>query len=326
MRAREYAVLLTLALIWGASFYFIKVAVTDVSPATVVFARLLFSVLALGAIIAVRPSLFAGWRRYWRLAIVVGLANNVLPFLLIAWGETRIASGVASILNASTPLFTVVLANWWSSSAYERLTLRRGAGVLLGFAGVAVLVGPEALGLVGGGLPHILGEVAVLVAAASYGIGALLSRRFAGAAPLVAPMTMQCSALLIVLPVALIWSPPTHIPSFAVIRALAILGVVGTGLAYLLFFWLVQHVGATRTAIVTYLLPCTALIWGALLLHERIQFNAIIGLVLILAGTMLVNGTLNGLLARLSPHRRAPTLAPTARPLSAAAVGTPDGE
>ena len=302
MRAREYGVLFALALIWGISFYFIKIAVLDISPATTVALRLAFSVATLAAILVVRPELARGIRRYWKLGVLVGIVNNVIPFLLISWGETRIATGIASILNATTPLFTVLLANWWPSPARESLTPRRGAGVALGFVGVAVLVGPAALRASGisGGLGYTLGMAAVLIAAASYGVGAILSRRFNGSATLVAPFSCQVAALVIVLPVAFVWDPPTHLPSLAALGAVAELGILGTAIAYLLYFWLIRHVGATRTSLVTYLLPCTALIWGALLLGERISWNALAGLALVLLGTMLTNGTLNGLLRRFS--------------------------
>ncbi|HLZ25206.1 MAG TPA: DMT family transporter [Ktedonobacterales bacterium] len=298
MRAREYGVLFALALIWGASFFFIKVAVAEISPATTVTLRLAFSVLTLLLIVAVRPELMAGWRRYWKLGLVVGIINNLIPFVLVSWGETVIASGVASILNATTPLFTVLIANWLPGTSRETLTPRRGGGVLLGFIGVGVLVGPAALNLGGGGIAHTLGELAVLVAAAAYGVGAILSRRFGGAATLVAPLSCQLTALVLILPVALVWSPPTKLPSPGAIGAVAVLGILGTALAYLLYFWLIHHVGATRTSLVTYLLPCTALVWGALLLHEHISWNALAGLLLVLLGTMLTNGAFNGKMRR----------------------------
>jgi len=298
MRAREYGVLFALALIWGASFFFIKVAVAEISPATTVTLRLAFSVLTLLLIVAVRPELMAGWRRYWKLGLVVGIINNLIPFVLVSWGETVIASGVASILNATTPLFTVLIANWLPGTSRETLTPRRGGGVLLGFIGVGVLVGPAALNLGGGGIAHTLGELAVLVAAAAYGVGAILSRRFGGAATLVAPLSCQLTALVLILPVALVWSPPTKLPSPGAIGAVAVLGILGTALAYLLYFWLIHHVGATRTSLVTYLLPCTALVWGALLLHEHISWNALAGLLLVLLGTMLTNGAFNGKVRR----------------------------
>lgn len=313
MRAREYSVLFALALIWGASFLFIKIGLDGMPPATLVLLRLAFSVATLAAIAAVRPALAAGWRPFWRLGVLVGLVNNVLPFLLITWGETQIASGVASILNATTPLFTVLLAAVWAASGREPLTLRRGAGVLLGFVGVGVLVGPEALQLVGNGPGYMLGELAVLIAAASYGAGALLSRKYVGASPLVPPLTMQVAALVIALPIALLWDPPTRFPSLASLAATAELGALATAVGYLLYFWLIRHVGATRTSLVTYLLPATALVWGALFRDERINPNAFAGLLLVLLGTMLTNGTLTALFA--ARRRRAPA-APAVAPVS----------
>jgi drug/metabolite transporter (DMT)-like permease len=300
MRARGYGVLFALALIWGASFLFIKIGVKEMSPPTLVALRLAFSVATLGAIIAVRPELAAGWRRYWRLGIIVGLINICVPYLLITWGETSIATGVTAILNATTPLFTVLLANWWPDSAHETLTWKRGMGVVVGFVGVGVLVGPAALSFAGVGVDHVAGMLAVLIAAAAYGVGALLSRRFAGSAQLVGPITMQVSALICMIPVAVLTGLPTRVPSPRAIGAVATLGIAGTALAYLLYFWLIHHVGATRTALVTYLLPCTALIWGALFLHESVSWNALAGLALVLLGAMVTNGTLDGLAARLS--------------------------
>lgn len=295
---REYAVLFALALIWGASFMFIKVGVQEVSPATVVAGRLTASVITLGTIVAFRRQLIAGWRKYWRLGVITGIVNIVIPFMLISWGETRIPSGTASILNATTPLFVVLLANWWIGLGHEQLTARRGLSVLVGFIGVAVTIGPSALNLAGQGSAGLLGELAVLIAAASYGVGGLLSRRFTGSSQLVGPLSTQVPALILSLLIALIWSPPTHLPSPQVIGAIAILGALGTGVAYLLFFWLIYHVGATRTSLVTYLLPCTALLWGGLLLKEPVTWNAIAGLALVLVGTMMTNGTLTVLFRR----------------------------
>ncbi len=295
---REYSVLFALALIWGASFLFIKIGVEEVSPATVVAGRLTASVITLGIIIAIRPRLVKGWYRYWRLGIITAIFNIMIPFLLISWGETRIASGTASILNATTPLFIVLFANWWIGAGHETLTVGRVLSVLVGFVGVAVTIGPSAIDVVGHNSNGLIGELAVLIAAASYGIGGLLSRRFAGSAQLVGPISTQVPALLLSLVVAAVWSPPTHLPSLKVIGAIAILGALGTGVAYLLYFWLIYHVGPTRTSLVTYLLPCTALIWGALLLNERITWTTLAGLALVLVGTMLTNGTLTALLRR----------------------------
>ncbi len=310
MRVKDYGVLGLLALIWGASFLFIKIAVEDVSPATVVLGRLAFSVATLLVIVAVQPKLGAGWQRYWRLGVAIGIVNNVLPFLLISWGETTVATGVASILNATTPLFTVLLAHFWAGPGGEALSWRRGMGVLVGFLGVGVLVGPEAFQLGGGGVSRALGALAVVIAAAAYGVGALMSKRYAGSAPLVGPFTMQSAALVVMLPVALLWSPPTRLPSLAALGSMAELGILGTALAYLLYFRLINSVGPARTTLVTYLVPCTALIWGAVFLGEQISWNSLAGLLLVLLGTLLTNGTLNGLLQRRSRSGMRPSAAP----------------
>lgn len=294
---RGYIMLFALALIWGASFLFIKIGVEQMPPTTLVALRLGFSVLTMLIIIAARPALAAGWRRYWKLGVVVGVVNNIIPFTLISWGEIRIATGVASILNATTPLFTVLLANFWPDSARESLTRARVAGVALGFLGVAVLVGPSILNVAGSN-GRIIGELAVLIAAASYAVGALLIRRFGGTATLVGPITMQTSALILMIPIALATGIPTHMPNAKAISAVAALGVLGTAIAYLLYFWLIRNLGATRASIVTYLLPCTALIWGALFLRESISWNAVAGLALVLLGTMVTNGTIGKRFAR----------------------------
>lgn len=302
---REYAVLFALALIWGASFMFIKIGVEEVSPATVVAGRLTASVITLGLIVAFRRQLAAGWRKYWRLGVITGIVNIVIPFMLISWGETRIPSGAASILNATTPLFIVILANWWIGLGHESLTMRRALSVFVGFIGVAVTIGPSALNLTSNGGAGLFGELAVLIAAASYGVGTLLSRRFVGSSQLVGPISTQVPALVLSVIIALAWNPPTHIPSLKVILAIATLGALGTGVAYLLYFWLIYHVGPTRTSLVTYLLPCTALLWGGLLLSEPITWNAIAGLALVLLGTMMANGTLTALFRRKRPAKTA---------------------
>jgi drug/metabolite transporter (DMT)-like permease len=309
MRARGYVVLCTLALIWGASYLFIKIAVEDgVPPATLVVIRLGFSIATLGAIALARPRLLDGWWRYWWLALLVGLINIVVPYSLISWGETQIASGTTSILNATTPLFTVLLAGVWIGNGHEPFSLRRTLGVLIGFVGVGVLVGPEALALSQQTHGAIEGELAVLIASAAYAVGALLSRRFGGSAMLVGPLATQVAALAMEIPLALTWNPPTQLPPLDALAALAALGILGTGIAYLLYFWLIHNVGATATTVVTYLLPCTAILWGAIFLHEKVSWNVLICLALVLVGSMLTNSTFGALFRR---GRRAQGAVPT---------------
>jgi drug/metabolite transporter (DMT)-like permease len=327
MRVREYVVLFGLALIWGASFLFIKVAVESVSPGTLVAGRLICSLVTLGLIAAMRPALLKGWRQFTWYGLLVGAVNITLPYLLIGWGETGIASGTASILNATTPLFTVLLAHWWIGDGHEALTLRRFGGVVIGFVGVGVLIGPAAFDLGLGGTGSLLHEGAVLVAAAAYGVGALLSRRYTGSALLVGPVSSQAGALLLVLPVAAVWNPPHVVPPMQAIGSIVMLGIPGLAVAYLLYFWLIRHVGPTRTTLVTYLLPCTALIWGALLLREPVSWNTLAGLALILLGTMTTNGTLNRFFPRRGTEQervQAPIAVAPDRPVESGPVAIKD--
>jgi drug/metabolite transporter (DMT)-like permease len=292
--------LFTLALIWGASFLFIKIGVQEMSPATLVTLRLAFGVITLFEIAAARPALVAGWQRYWRLAILVAIFNVIIPYLLISWGETRIFSGTASILNATTPLFTVLLASVWIGNGHEALSWRKGIGILIGFLGVFLVFGLNGRAFSDQSLPIILGELAVVGASASYGVGGLLSRRYAGegTGTLVGPMTSLTAALIISIPIAVLWNPPTAFPSWKALGAVAALGVLGTGVAYLFYFWLIRNVGAPRTSMVTYLLPFTALLWGWLVFGEPILPNAILGLALVLLGTMITNNTFSMLFRR----------------------------
>lgn len=289
MSMRGYLALFSLALIWGASFFFIKIGVAEMSPPTLVSLRLTFSLVVLTIVtLSVRGSLSGFWRAL-PLGIVSGFFNIAAPYLLITWGETQIDSSTASILNAAVPLFIVPLAAFWIGPGHERITSRRVLGVLIGFAGVLTIFGPAAL-FYG---KSIIGDLAVLLAAAMYAIGGLLLRRYHAKGMLVGPISTQLTALLMVAPVIFLTGGlPTKLPSLGALAAVATLGVVGTGIAYLLFFWLNQNVGPTRASIVTYLLPCTAIIYGAVLLHESITPAKVGGLVLVLFGTLIITGAI----------------------------------
>jgi drug/metabolite transporter (DMT)-like permease len=279
---------------------FIKIGVQEMSPATLVSLRLAFGVATLGLIVAVSPGLIAGWRRYWRLAILVAIFNVMIPYLLISWGETHIFSGTASILNATTPLFTVLLASVWIGIGHEALTWRKVLGILIGFLGVFVVFGLDIRAFSDQSLPIVLGELAVVGASASYGVGGLLSRRYAGegTGTLVGPLTSLTAGLIISIPVALLWDPPAALPSWKALAAIAALGVLGTGVAFLFYFWLIRNVGAPRTSMVTYLLPFTALLWGRIFLGEPILPNALLGLALVLLGTLITNNAFSAIFRR----------------------------
>jgi drug/metabolite transporter (DMT)-like permease len=287
MRPKEYLVLGMLALVWGASFLFIRVAVHEIRPFALVTLRLGIATLTLAPVVAMHRKSLAGWQRFIPGLLLVGLFNAAIPYALFAFGEVLIPSGQASIINATTPLFAVALTAAIPGIVHERLTLARGFGALLSFGGVLALVGPSAFQ----GAGELLAYVACLAAALFYAIGGVIARVMLKDAPvLLIAIGVDLAGFLFVLPVAILTnSLPTHWPSLAVIASVVTLSTLGTGVAFLLFYWLLAQVGVTRTAIVTYLLPCTAIVWGAVLLGEMITPNMLIGLALVLLGIAFIN-------------------------------------
>jgi drug/metabolite transporter (DMT)-like permease len=284
MNRTEWALLLLLALLWGGSFFFGKVALAAVPPLTLVVLRTGLAALALIAVLAATgrklPSSLAAWRGF----LVMGLLNNAIPFALINWGQTRIDSGLAAILNATTPLFTVILAHLVTSD--EKLTRNRVAGVVLGFAGVVVMIGPAALG------GAELGKLAVLAAAASYACAGLYGRRLGKLAPVTAACGMLVAATLIMLPLALVLDRPA-LPAGAVIwEAVGALALFSTALAYIVYFRILATAGATNLLLVTFLIPVSALLLGGIVLGERPDATAFAGMALIFLGLVAVDGRL----------------------------------
>jgi drug/metabolite transporter (DMT)-like permease len=288
--ARGYLPLLAIvAAIWGSSYMFIKVAVDEIEPTAMMFLRL---VLALAVLV---PVLFvavgarravADIRGMGRGAFAVGLLNMALPFVLIAWGEKHIDSGIAAIANASVPIFVALLALRFNPQ--ERVRGLRLAGVLVGFAGVGVLTGlhPE------GGWWAIAGTLAVVAASVCYaGANHYVQHRFALTTPLILTTASCAAGALILLPFAAVQAPK-ETPSWEALASVAVLGILGTAVALLFFYRMLSSYGATRSSLVTYLLPPTALIYGTLILDEQITLNAILGLILILAGVALGSGLL----------------------------------
>src|SRR6266571_228461 len=288
MKPKEYLVLFTLAALWGASFLFIKVAVTDMSPLTLVSVRLVLGALGLLLVVPFKPIIMKGWHTRLRAFLVVAIFNAIIPYLAISWGEEHISSGMAAVLNATTPLVVVIISQWWPGG--ERLTWIRIGGVLIGFLGVIVFIGPATLTTEGNVL-YVLGVLSTLLGAASYALGGLSARKLLSGLPLMQSAIGQIGMGAVILAplaaIALIVQPPTHAPSIQAIASAVALALGGTTLAYICYFWLIERVGPTRTLIVTYLLPCMALVYGALLLHESIGINSIGGLALVLAGIFL---------------------------------------
>jgi drug/metabolite transporter (DMT)-like permease len=288
MNAAEWSLLLLLAILWGGSFFFAKVALAAFPALTLVALRTGLAAIALLAFLAVRgialPLSLAAWGRF----LVMGLLNNAIPFALINWGQTQIDSGLAAILNATTPLFTVLLAHL--VTADERLTRNRVAGVALGFAGVVVMIGPASLrglGLAG------LGKLAVVAAACSYACAGLYGRRLAALPSVAAACGMLVASALVMLPVAFLVDRPTHLAAGAVIwEAVGALALFSTALAYIVYFRLLATAGATNLLLVTFLIPVSALQLGGLVLGERPDATAFAGMALIFLGLAAVDGRL----------------------------------
>jgi drug/metabolite transporter (DMT)-like permease len=281
MNRRYLPMLALLALIWGSSFMFIKIAVRELDPATLVFGRLGVAALVLGLVVLVAIGRRAAWadlRAFWLALVVVGLLNTAVPFWLLSWGETRIDSGLASIIQASVPIFNALLAYGFFRD--QRVTGGRLVGVVVGFVGVAVLVGaqPEA---------KVVGALAVVGMALCYGAGGLLARRYLSEVqpPVVAFGTTAIAAFAM-MPAGVALAPD-QIPGWQTFASILVLGVVATAAAYVLFFTLVAGAGPAYASLVTYLVPPIALAYGAIFLDERFGASALAGLVLILAGVGL---------------------------------------
>jgi drug/metabolite transporter (DMT)-like permease len=286
VKPRELLVLLVLGGTWGSSFLFIKVAVDDLSPLMLVEGRML-----LGAVTVVLATYALGLslprsRRLWLDVTIMAVFSNVVPFALISWAEQHIASGTASVLNASMALFTAMLAPLFI--AEEGMTTTRAAGLLTGFLGVAVFSGADLTDIFGS---SALGELAVVAAAACYAVGAVFTRlRLRGEHPLTITAGQLVSGVVLLAPVAAVVGArdgiSLHVDSGLSMLAL---GVVNTGFAYVTYLWLLAHAGAVKASLVTYVIPVTGLLLGWAVLDETVGPAAIGGLVLIVAGVTLVN-------------------------------------
>lgn len=294
----DWMLLLLLSVIWGGSFVLAKVAVVWAPPLTLVWLRVSLAAVVLFAVMAVAGRQWPA-RRHWPAFVVMGLGNNLLPFFLIFWGQTQIGSGLASILNAATPLFTCILAHWLTGD--ERLTASRLLGVVVGIAGVVVMLGQSALSPVG---EPLLAQLAVLGAALSYALTALYARRYLrGVKPISAAAGQLSASTLFGLPLMLLVDQPwlLPMPGVPIVLSILTLAVVCTALAYLLFFGLIGRVGAGNTSLVTLLIPVTALLLSGVFLGERLGLVQVAGMALILFGLLILDGRLRGVLWRPRP-------------------------
>ncbi len=289
MSPAEWGFLFALAFFWSWVFLLTRLALTGMQPFTVVLLR-----LGMGAIILHIVVLCSGLRvptswRSWAAFFGMGALNNFLPFCLIAWGQTQIASGLAAILNATTPLFTVLLAHLWTHD--ERMTPNRIGGVLLGVIGVAVMIGPEALR---GLTANVLAQVAILGAAFCYACAGIFGRRLRALPVMVAATGQVTGGALLVLPLALFidrpWSQP--MPGAVAWSAVAAAAVFCTALGYGLYFRILATAGATNLLLVTLIMPVGAVLLGMAILGEQIRVEEFFGMGLIGLGLVTIDGRL----------------------------------
>lgn len=300
MGPAEWAMLLVLSVLWGASFLFIKLGLRELPPLTFVFGRVFFGSLALALYLAARRIPFPREGRIWRAFFGMGLLNNLIPFTLIFWGETRIGGGLASILNATTPIFSILLAH--GLTADEKITPRKFGGILLGFCGVVVLMG-------GGVLAHangvFSGMLACLGAAFSYGLAGVFGRRFRrmGVPPTVGAFGQTAAATCMMLPIALAVDQPWHLamPGPLTWLAVANVALVSTALGYILFFRILSAGGAVNSSLVTLLVPVSGVLLNGLFLGERLGAVQFAGMAAITLGLIVIDGRLFTLIRRRRP-------------------------
>lgn len=289
MTASEWAMLVGLSILWGGSFFFSRVALAALPPFTLVALRVGLAAFVLNLVLVLSGTRLPRGRAVWLAFLGMGLLNNAVPFSLIVWGQTQIASGLAAILNATTPLFTVVIAHLATND--ERMTGHRLAGVVIGLIGVAVMVGPDALAGLGSAF---VAQLAVLGAALSYACASIFGRRFRRMA--IAPLTVATgqvtASTLLILPIALWVDAPwiLPVPSPAVWGAVLGAALLSTALAYIVFFRILATAGATNISLVTFLIPVSAILLGALVLGERLDPRHVIGMALIASGLAAIDG------------------------------------
>jgi drug/metabolite transporter (DMT)-like permease len=300
MGATDWLLLVTLGTLWGSSYFFGKVALAQLPPFAVAVGRLGVAAAVLQAVVRAAGYHMPGSLRAWRAFWVMGLLNNAIPMSLILWGQIRIGSGLAAILNASTPLFTVLLAHFFTPD--ERMTAKKVGGVLFGLAGVAVIIGPDALKGLDGGL---LAQLAMIGAAIAYACAGIFGRRFGGAPPLVTAAGQVTASSLTMLPLSLILDRPWLLPrpgarTWAAVVGLALLC---TALAYVIYFRILATSGASNLLLVTLLMPVNAVFLGITMLGEHIEPRHVLGMALIAAGLATIDGRVFVLLRRHLPQR-----------------------
>lgn len=291
MDAPEWTMLVTLSVLWGGSFFFVGVAVNSLPPFTLAALRVASAAIMLHAVILTVGIRMPSVPRIWGAFFAMGFLNNVVPFSLIIWGQSYIASGLAAILNATTPLFSAVVAHYFTND--EKMTKAKVIGIATGIAGVIVIIGPDASLSIS---KNVVAQLSILGAALSYALAAVYGRRFQRMAilPHVSATGQVTASSTMLLPLALIvdrpWTLP--IPGMGIWAAVLGLGVLSTAVAYLIYFRLLASSGATNILLVTFLVPVSATLLGVAILGEELKLQHFIGMLFIALGLATIDGRL----------------------------------
>ncbi|ANU38910.1 DMT family transporter [Vibrio scophthalmi] len=290
MNARVWAMLLGLSLLWGGSFFFVGVAVQELPPLTIVTLRVGLAAITLWLVVLVSGIRLPSGPKVWRSFLGMGLLNNVIPFALIVWGQTQIASGLASILNAATPIFAVVVAGILLPD--ERITPLKCLGVALGFVGVVVMIGVPA----SSDVSNVLPQLAIIGAALSYSFAGVYGRRFKGFGinPILTAAGQVTASTLVLLPITFVVEGVPNIANVSsnIWGAIVGLAIISTAVAYILYFKILERSGATNVLLVTLLVPVSAILLGSLFLNETLQTIHFVGMALIALGLSAIDGRL----------------------------------
>ena len=285
MKTKHWIIFITLGIIWSSSFLWIKIAIEEMGPMTLVAYRVLFGLLFGIAVILIQREKMPRTLKAWTPLLVLGLTNVAIPFFLISWGEKTIDSGVASILDATVPLFTIVVAHFLLHD--DKMTVQKVVGLLVGFAGVVVLMSKD----IGASAGSILGQGAVILASAFYAGSSIYARKFTEDTPgIFRSMGPLVSATAVMWLASFFFEAPVHVPDQSIIWiALLWLGILGSGAAFVMLFYLIHEIGPTRTTMVTYLFPLGGVTLGVIFLHETLTWEIVVGAVLILASLVVAN-------------------------------------
>jgi drug/metabolite transporter (DMT)-like permease len=287
MSAFDWTRLLLLGAIWGGSFFFARIAVSEMHPLALVLFRVAIAAAALHVYLLISGPSFRLALPLASSLLVLALVNNLLPFSLIFAGQTEMGAGLASVLNSTTPFWTILLANAVTSD--EKLSLNKVAGVLLGIAGVAVMVGPGIVASLGG---PVWAKFAMIGASMSYAVALVFSRRFKAVPPAIVATGQLTASTIVMLPVVLLWNGPAGLfaASATVWTAVFALALVSTAFAYILYFGIIGSAGATNASLVTLIVPVSAILLGFVFLGERLELFEVAGMLLIGLGLVTIDG------------------------------------